>query len=171
MTLVRIIELLPVPTEASEQGSGSWGTLPEEFGRRLPEAYVDFVSTYGTGSIGAFLWVLNPFSNNPSLNLDQARYFRDAYQSLRDSFPQYYARKIDDFLPWAFTDNGDAIVWVVDDGDPNEWRVCIQSSDPAQEEMTDLNTQAFLEALLEKKLVSSILPSDFLEAEKMFAPV
>ncbi|MEO0931109.1 MAG: SMI1/KNR4 family protein, partial [Pseudomonadota bacterium] len=135
MTLSRIIELLPVPPNASEQGGGDWGALPEDFGGRFPEAYVDFVSTYGTGSIGGFLWVLNPFSQNPSLSLDQARYFRDAYQSLRDDFPQYYLRNADDFLPWAFTDNGDAIVWITNEDNPNEWSVCIQSSDPAQEEM------------------------------------
>ncbi|PXW72727.1 SUKH superfamily protein [Loktanella sp. PT4BL] len=168
MTLSRIVELLPPPTNTSEQGRGNWGALPEEFGGRFPDTYVDFVSTYGTGSIGAFLWVLNPFSKNSSLHLDQARYFRDAYQSLQEDFPQYYPRKPNDFLPWAFTDNGDAIVWVTDDGDPNEWHVCVQSSDPAQEEMTYLNTQDFLEALLEKRLTSSILPMDFLVSEKAF---
>ncbi len=168
MTLARIVELLPIPTKTSEQGPGNWGALPEEFGGRFPDTYVDFVTTYGTGSIGAFLWVLNPFSKNPSLNLGQARYFRDAYQSLRADFPQYYPRKRNDFLPWAFTDNGDAIVWITDEGDPNEWHVCVQSSDPAQEEMTNLNTQAFLEALLEKRLASSILPMDFLVSEKAF---
>lgn len=168
MTLTRIVELLPIPANNSEQGLGNWDALPEEFGRRFPDTYVDFVSTYGTGSIGAFLWILNPFSENPSLNFDQARYFRDAYQSLRDDFPKYYPRKRNGFLPWAFTDNGDAIVWVTDEGDPNEWQVCVQSPDPAQEEMTNMNTQAFLEALLEKRLRSSILPMDFLDSDKEF---
>ena len=48
--------------------------------------------------------------------------------------------------------------------------VCIQAFDRSQEEETGLNTQAFLEALLEKKLSSSILPAQFLEAEKQFTP-
>jgi hypothetical protein len=168
MTLAKIVELLPVPTNTSENARVDWSELPEEFGGRFPDTYVDFVSTYGTGSVGAFFWVLNPFSKNPSLNLGQASYFRNAYQSLRDEFPQYYRRHSDDFLPWGFTDNGDAVVWLTDEGDPNEWCVCVQASDPAQEEVTGLNTQAFLEALLEKKLASTILPIEFLQAEKKF---
>ena len=87
---------------------------------------------------------------------------------MRDDFPKYYPRTRNDSLPWAFTENGDAIVWVVIEGDPNEWHICLHSSDPAQEEMTGLNTQAFLEALLDKRLTSSILPTDFSASEKAF---
>jgi len=168
MIIARIKELLPVPETTSENYKGDWNALPLEFGGRFPDSYKEFVSTYGTGSIGGFLWVLNPFSQNPSLNLDQAEYFRSAYQSLKANFPQYYPRGKEDFLPWAFTDNGDAIVWLIDGSDPNEWPVCVQASDPSQEEISNLNTQEFLEALLEKKLASSILPSQFLDAEKQF---
>ena len=99
---------------------------------------------------------LEPLLSKSQLNFEQVVYFRQAYQSLKADFPQYYSRTETEFLPWAFTDNSDAIVWLIDDGDPNEWSVCIQASDPAQEEETGLNTQAFLEALLEKKLSSSI---------------
>jgi len=168
MTLSRIVELLPVPDVATENERGDCDSLSVEFGVRFPDIFIDFVSTYGTGSIGGFLWILNPFSKNPNLNLDQARYFRNAYQNLRNDFPEYYPRRSDEFLPWAFTDNGDAVVWLIDEGDPNDWCVCVQASDPAQEEMTGLNTQEFLEALLEKRLASSILPVQFLEADKQF---
>ena len=44
------------------------------------------------------------------------------YQSLKADFSQYYSRTETEFLPWAFTDNSDAIVWLIDD-DPNEWCV------------------------------------------------
>lgn len=170
MTIERIKELLAVPEATSGDKDGDWGAVSTGSVDSLPDAYREFVSTYGTGSIGEFLWVLNPFCSNSSLNFSQSQYFRNAYQSLKADFPQYYPRTDTEFLPWAFTDNGDAIVWLTDNGDPNDWHVCVQASDPAREEDTGLNTQKFLEALLEKKLPSSILPSQFLEGEKQFAP-
>lgn len=170
MTIERIMELLAAPETTSDNGNGDWGAVQDGLGERLPDVYKDFVATYGTGSIGGFLWILNPFCSNPSLNFDQAEYFRHAYQSLKSDFPRYYVRSETEFLPWAFTDNGDAIVWLIGEGDPNEWLVCLLASDPSQDEETGLNTQAFLEVLLENKLSSSILPAQFLKAEKQFEP-
>jgi len=171
MTISKILELLPVPSDAVEEKDHNWAPIYSKLGTVLPQDYIEFLSIYGSGSIGDFLWVMNPHSQNRSLNLEQMQYFRDAYRVLRSDHPLYYPRKPDDFLPWAFTDNGDVVFWLKEGAKPDQWLVGIQAADPTQEEQTDFTTSEFLEALLEKRLASSILPSQFLEADKEFTPL
>ena len=66
MTIEKITELLAVPKTTSGNDNSDWDALPAGLGKRLPNVYKEFVSIYGTGSIGGFLWVLNPFYPNPS---------------------------------------------------------------------------------------------------------
>jgi hypothetical protein len=168
MTISHIKTMLPVPEITFENTFGDWRYLFQEYGTPFPDAYVEFVSSYGTGSIGDFLWVLNPFSKNSNLNSNQIKYLQDAYQTLKEDFPEYYPRNREDFIPWAVTDNGDSLIWLITPNNPNEWKVSIQAGDPTQEEATNLTTLEFLEALVNNELNSSILPIDFLDAKKEF---
>ena len=171
MTIAKIMSLLPVPDDIVEEKNHDWGSVFSELGTKLPKDYIEFLSVYGSGVIGDFLWILNPHSLNRNLNLEKMRYFREAYQVLRQDHPAYYPREFQEFLPWGFTDNGDSIVWINNGMEPNEWLVGIQAADPSQEELTGLTMLDFLEALLENRLVSSILPRQFLDSEKEFRPL
>jgi hypothetical protein len=165
VSIDKIVKLMRPPSEPNEALGHDWTDVENLFGIHFPKHYKQFLSIYGTGSIDDFLWVFNPFSHNKFLNSDAIRAAIDAYEVLHIDFPQYNPRNKGTFIPWAGTDNGDSIVWLVDDGDPDLWQVALQHD---TEELTQLTTSEFLLALLEKKLPSSILPSQFLEANKQF---
>ena len=118
-----------MPENTTEVTDHDWAAVCSKLGvPDLPTVYKEFVSTYGTGYIGNFLWVMNPFSANPNINLEKILYFRSAYQTLRQAHPMYYPREFGTFLPWAATDNGDSIVWLLDGNSPDDWQVVLASS-------------------------------------------
>lgn len=60
---------------------------------KFPDDYKEFISTYGTGSIDNFLWILNPFSKNININFfDDMKHFQWAYRELKSEFPENYPR-------------------------------------------------------------------------------
>ena len=171
MNIDKIKSILPILGVPSENEGIIWEPLHSKIGFSFPKIYIEFIENYGTGSINNFFWIINPFSTNSSLSLDQSFYFLEAYSNLKDDFPEYYTRDVKLFFPWGFTDNGDSIVWSIDDSDPDQWSVIIQSSDPSIEETTDMTTVDFIEAILNNTLESSILPQDFLESKKTFQSI
>lgn len=173
MSIDKIIQLMPVPDSPVEVADHNWAAVFTKLGvSNLPTDYKEFVSTYGTGSIGEFLWIMNPFSKNQNLNLEMAVYSRKAYEAMKQEFPDDFPRESNSLLTWAVTDNGDDTVWLLGDENPNLWQVGFHGRNVLEGvELTGLTTSEFLEAILEKKLESSIFPSDFLKADKKFTPV
>lgn len=175
MEFREITARLPLPSSPKETNELKWDEVEQEVGVELPSCYKEFVSTYGTGSVGGFLWVFNPASKNRSLNGEAIRYFLSSYAELKQEFPADYTRPAfptwNSFLPWAVTDNGDTLVWILD-GDPaDNWKVGIMGADQVEEEISELGFVEFIVQLLDKKIVSSILPQQFLEMEKDFQPL
>ncbi|MDB4020369.1 SMI1/KNR4 family protein [Planktomarina temperata] len=172
MDFAEIPARLQLPSLPKEAGPFAWDEVERELGIELPTGYKTFVSAYGTGSIGAFLWVFNPTSKNRSLNSEAIRYFQSSYEELKQDFPADYTRPtfplLSSFLPWAVTDNGDTLVWIVDDGPADKWRVGVMGSDQVEEEISELDFVEFVVDLLDKKVVSRILPKQFLEMDKSF---
>jgi len=63
-------------------------------------------------------------------------------------------------LPWAVTDNGETLVWIVY-GDPDSWRVGVHSVDQGTEGIYPVGCVEFLVMLLSKKIITHLLPADF----------
>lgn len=175
MDFAEITVRLPRPSAPKEAGQLDWDAVERDFGVKFPTGYKKFVSTYGTGSIGGFLWIFNPNSVNRSLNSEAIRYFQSSYEELKQDFPSDYARpafpSVGSFLPWAVTDNGDTLVWIIDNGPEDKWCVGIMGSDQVQEEISELDFVEFAVHLLDHKIDSAILPQQFLKMDKWFEPV
>lgn len=45
--------------------------MEARLGMVLPDDYKDFLREYGSGRVGQFLWIFNPFSKNENLNLER----------------------------------------------------------------------------------------------------
>jgi hypothetical protein len=70
MVIDALIPVLPPPTAPREIGATiAWGNVHRRLGAVLPEDYIQFIKRYGTGEIGGWLTVLNPFAQNPYQNL------------------------------------------------------------------------------------------------------
>lgn len=175
MEFTEIAARLSQPSSPKETGQLDWDIIERDFGIEFPTGYKQFVSAYGTGSIGAFLWTFNPSSENRSLNGEAIRYFQSSYEELKQDFPADYTRPAfpseNSFLPWAVTDNGDTLVWIVDSGPADGWRVGIMGSDQVEEEISEFDFIEFVVHLLDNKITSDILPQQFLHMDKLFQPV
>jgi hypothetical protein len=175
MEFSEITARLPLPSFPKENSELEWGGIERDIGVELPLGYKEFVSTYGTGSIGNFLWIFNPISKNRSLNIEAIRYLQSAYEELKRDFPDDYIRptfpNTNSFLPWAITDNGDTLVWVLDGEPADDWTVAIMGPDQVEEEVTEFSFVEFIAQLLDKNLASRILPQQFLDMDKSFLPL
>lgn len=160
---------MPPPSVVNDGGDIDWSNIESEVKTILPDDYKQFISVYGTGAIGGFLWVLNPHSSNENLNLDKILYFHDAYFQMKELFPEEYKRprfpEQGAFLTWAVSDNGDSLFWIVDGNDPNKWKVGIHDHDQGREELFPMGMTEFLVFLLENNLSSNILPDDFTKSK------
>lgn len=163
----KLIDILPPPSPRAFD-KAAWVNFETDKGLRLPNDFKEFISIYGCGAVDDFVWVLDPFSQNPNLNFEKSKYFLGAYAVMRQEFlldyprPNYPAEG--SFLPWAVTDNGETFVWLVE-GQPDSWRVAIHSSDQGDEEVYSCGCVAFLLKLLSRDISSKILPSQFPPAD------
>jgi hypothetical protein len=73
----------------------------------LPNDYKIFCSAAGTGCLGNFFWIFDPFTSNPNLNLRRLRTMDDG------------------LFPFGVTTNGDLLHWRTS-GDPDDWKVSVQ---------------------------------------------
>ena len=174
MSIERLIEIMPVDFEPFEAVDQVWSNFEDQLGRSWPDDYKIFLNRYGTGQIGNFLWILNPFAKNPNIGLEKILYFQNSYKKMREIFPGYYSRNTfpekNSFLTWAVTDNGESIFWEVNSEEPDKWNVGVHSVDQGEEEIFEMKMLEFLCNLVEKKIESAILPRKFLYSEKKFVP-
>ena len=66
--LVRLLGSVPPPANPLE-ARGKWRAVESKLGTTLPAEYRDFIREYGTGLVGGFVAVFNPFAKNRYLNL------------------------------------------------------------------------------------------------------
>lgn len=118
MYLQKLMLTLKIPKEIYNKGNKQlWEELTHAHQYNFPQEYMDFIDIYGTGSIGDFLWILNPFeNNNENINLfEKSKIMRDSYNYLKKNHPKDFKYSIypDDngLFPWALTDNGDELYY------------------------------------------------------------
>jgi hypothetical protein len=148
-----------IPTESD------WRAVEGALGFALPQDYKDFVDIYGSGSVDGFLWVLNPFSRNPNLNLfDQAKSRLNAQRGFSKDFggkaPYPLHPDANGLFPWAVTDNGDVFYWLCK-GLPSAWRVVICDSRCSRWQTFDAGVGEILKGIVKNELRIECFPSDF----------
>jgi hypothetical protein len=132
-SFARLCQAVPPPVHPSEAGSTqAFARVEDRLDLELPDAYKQLVTAYGTGSWRGFLWVLNPFSANRSLNLlDQAVRQLDAERVIRRKWPDQVPFPLypepGGLFPWGMTDNGDRLYWLTE-GLPDSWPTIVFES-------------------------------------------
>ena len=116
-----------------------WDEIQVEAELTIPADFKAFVEAYGEGSIGGFLWLLHPGSANRVVEMTGVvRAIDDAYATLRRSHPMTYLLpslpEQGSFLPWALTDNGDYLGWLVEGCDPDAWPVAVLDDEDGRPE-------------------------------------
>jgi HEAT repeat protein len=123
-----LLRLMPAPAEPFDPGEpGLWPDVERQIGLRLPTDYKAFIGTYGSGRVGEFLNIADPFSDNPYIR-DLPQETLQAYRDIRkwEHIPFPIHPEPGGLVPWGDTDNGDVMFWVADPPDePDRWSIAI----------------------------------------------
>jgi hypothetical protein len=160
-----LIALMAPPKRPLEVPTASdWEQVERQLGR-VPTDYRQFVTTYGTGTVDQFLWIFNPATGNPHLELRAAgTQHLEALRQTKQEFPPEFDVPLHPepggLLPFGLSDNGDILYWRAA-GEPDTWRVCVMG--PRAPETFDFDGCAveFLTAVLSGEVVCDRFPGDF----------
>jgi SUKH superfamily protein len=151
-----------------------WELIESTIGTVLPADYKQFIDTYGSGAIGRFVSIFNPFSKNQHVNLlDAIRTKLDALRELQGEFESERRYPLfpeaGGLLPFGGTDNGDVFFWKTS-GEPDQWPVVINESRAPEYEEFAIDMTGFLAGILMRTITSAILPRAFPSQTPRFSP-
>ncbi|WP_146101268.1 SMI1/KNR4 family protein [Bradyrhizobium sp. AC87j1] len=161
-----------VPPLHPLEASGDWTSIEGAMGVVLPNDFKQFIGAYGSGVIGDFLTILNPFSTRPGLNLpQQSRRQLDVLHALQDTFGEQVPFELypieGGLLPIGITDNGDVIHWLTSGG-AADWTVFVnEARSPDYEHFPCCLTQ-FIEGVIERSIRCRAFPLSIFQAPPAF---
>jgi len=169
-----VLNVLPKPDKPVESGVGeNWGDVTQHFGTPLPGDYMSFIDKYGSGEIGEWLSVFNPFSKNQNINLI-SQFFSclSSLSILKADYPEICSYPLlfepSGLLPWGVSIDGDIFCWETT-GMSGKWSVVVigRDSDPEKYEMS---TCQFIEKIITSTISPLAIPSDWNDGEINFVP-
>jgi hypothetical protein len=155
MVIDPLLTILIPPANPQETGAAdAWGEVTGRFGEVLPGDYMKFVQLYGTGAIGDWLTVLNPFARNRHQNLFIAGFeFLSGLRQIKVEFPDEIPFPLfyepGGLLPWGISIDGDIFCWLTR-GLSGHWTVTVIGRHTGNEEFDMPMTQFLFEALTRK---------------------
>ncbi|MFK0117202.1 SMI1/KNR4 family protein [Streptomyces sp. NPDC090994] len=167
--LARLTQIIAPP---SEPGNTDWDAAQGQLGVVLPTDYKDLISTYGGSNWDDYLYLLQP--GCPNDNYDLIEWEDQQTEALEglwefEKKPDELADAGSRVIPWATTDNGECLYWLVRaDQDPDQWTVMVNEARGDRWEHYSMNCTEFLVAVLEGDVQSSVLSSRFPLAEHEF---
>jgi hypothetical protein len=175
--LDQLLSLVSGPPDPVEAGTRQgWVNVEQVLGIVLPLDYMDFINTFGSGQVGGFIAVLNPFSHDDTLSLvsegfsrlDALRFLKARHGESECPYPLYPEEG--GLLPWGITDNGDVLFWQTL-GDPDEWSIVVnEGRRPIFEEFA-CSVTTFLVRVLNREIASKILTDAFTSEDNLFYPI
>lgn len=143
-----------------------WDGVISELGTGLPGDYVDLIDTYGGGRFDGYLWFLEPRCANRHYDLERSISERNgAFQMLwemGEPKPEQLESSGSQVIPWASTDNGEFLYWLVRPGvDPDEWTIMVNEARGEWWEQFEVGCSELLVRLLAGEIRSEILSSSF----------
>ena len=174
MAIEDLINIMQPPAAPIEARGAAWASVESDIGTALPADYKAFIEKYGSGRINAFVWIFNPLSNRPGINLvSQMSVQLNALKTLAQDFgeqcPYALFPENGGLLPLGVTDNGDVIHWLTK-GEPADWRIVVNEGRGQRYEEFDSNLTSFLRRILTRDTRCSLLPPNFPQGAPSFEP-
>jgi hypothetical protein len=141
---------IPIKPHCAVSDEARWSAVEEKLGLQLPTDYKVFIGIYGTGFIGDFIILYNPFSTDKPVNLfyEMERVIKGERQlrlSSRIELPLY--PEPGGLLPFARTFGGDNLFWQTQ-GKPDGWTLYLHEvRGPIHEEYVMTMSDFFIKLL------------------------
>lgn len=164
MYLEKLKSILKIPNQIYNIGNEKdWLRFQQKYKLNFPIQYVQFINTYGTGSINNFLWILTPYEENKEINIFQrANIMHESYEYMKNMFPgEFYYNIYPDeggLLPWGYTDNGDELYF-----DLNNNTIVVMETRYSNFYEYKMGMIEFLYKLFIKEIRCNAFPKDFLD--------
>ncbi|KOP78419.1 hypothetical protein AMS59_11160 [Lysinibacillus sp. FJAT-14745] len=170
MSLEKLKTILPVPAKTFGAGDiFQWKEAEKELGSKFPSDYKEFISTYGAGGVGGFLWIYSPFTCDENLNFFiRSKEENDAYFTSKQEFPEDFPRSLfpeeNGLLPFAGTDNGDVLNWITSN-DPENWSILVYDGRSGVSYEYKCSLVEFLYGVFSGNITCHLFPDDLLDIE------
>ncbi|WP_298557468.1 SMI1/KNR4 family protein [Streptomyces luteogriseus] len=167
--LTRLLEIAPAPSEPRQK---DWDEVERSLEVELPADYKEFIHIYGGSNWDDYLYVLEP--GCPNENYDLIEWAENQAEDLEDLWefekkPAELEVEGSRVIPWAVTDNGECLYWLVRSGhEPDQWTVMVNEARGDRWEHFPVSCTQFLASSLDRQLHSSILSSMFPRASHEF---
>lgn len=174
MSIEKLKEILKPPNDPVDTPkAGDWLKIESILGK-LPEDYMRFVESFGTGSVDGFVWIFNPVSSNQNLNLlDQIHIkisaLSDSVEMFGEVVPYPLFPKPGGLMPFGVTDNGDVLFWQVN-SNPPDWKVIVNAARESKWKKYDVGMTDLLAGLLSRQIICEVFPGDFPSDRPVFYP-
>ncbi|MFD3469295.1 SMI1/KNR4 family protein [Streptomyces sp. NPDC058682] len=159
--LTRLLEIAPAPGQPRHK---DWVEVERTLAVELPDDYKELIGVYGGSNWDDYLYVLEP--DCPNRHYDLLKWAQYQFEDLVDLWrvekkPAELDTEGSVVIPWATTDNGECLYWLVLPGlEPNEWTVMVNEVSDRWEHYPVSCTE-FLASVLTGELQSNILSSLF----------
>ncbi|GGS21795.1 hypothetical protein Snoj_22760 [Streptomyces nojiriensis] len=167
--LPRLLEIAPAPSRPRHK---DWGEVEGILAVGLPDDYKELIGLYGGSHWDDYLYVLEP--DCPNRHYDLLKWAEYQFDDLEDLWtvekkPAELETEGAVVIPWATTDNGECLYWLVLPGvEPNEWTVMVNEVRGPRWEHHSVSCTQFLASALTGELRSDILSSLFPLATHQF---
>ena len=176
MVIYELLDVLSPPQQPVDGGKGRyWGEITTYFGKPLPDDYVSFIGLYGSGVIGNWLTVFNPFSKNPNVSLTRQFIVNlSALSVVKEEFPESCPYPLlfepGGLLPWGSSTDGDLYCWETRGIIGKLWKVVTIGRHSKPEEF-DMPMARFLAQSISGEIKPKTIPAEWAEQDVKFTPI
>jgi len=167
MSIEELTAIIPPPETPTEvPDDPDWGSIEIELGVSLPEDYKAFVVTYGSGLLGNFIRIHNPFSASEYTALvPSVRRVSEIYREIKqsegeDAVPFGIYPESPGLFVFGNDENGNFLFWLTE-GEPDQWSCLIGEGRGADWDRYDMPMTTFLAKALKDEISSTVWPDDF----------
>lgn len=166
MALGELLKIVTPPDKPREvPAKPNWAAVEKKLGLQLPDDYKRYVTKFGSGVLGDFVHVYNPFSRDEYTCLQKRvekvcgmqRHFRETedHPVPYDIYPESPG-----LLPWGQDDNGNYLFWLTR-GARNKWPVVVCSGRDDRSQLFEMGLTAFLARTFTGEVKCKIWPKPF----------
>lgn len=160
--LARLKQLVPPPSQARQK---DWEAAEQALGVELPSDYKQLVHTYAGSNWDDYLYILEP--DCPNENYDLIEWEDQRTEALEglwefEKKPTELTAEGTRIIPWATTDNGECLYWLVRPGQvPEQWTILLNEARGERWEHYNTTCTNFLASALDGEVQSNFLSSCF----------